>query len=339
MLLLPETDPDFETGFWEMFTRVRKHFRPRPASRPDRRPPRPPAPDALRTTQEAAARLGCTTRTLARHVASGELPYLTIGRGTKRARRRFTDADLNEFIAAPHQEGQPVSVYKPVHSPYFLYDFWLKRHRLHGTTGCTTRREAEKVEATEREKAKAYLAQIHAAKTSLRLDDIAGRFWEEKGQHVVGRENTEHRLGLIIEFLGKDILLTDISDDHVARLKAWRRGHHKTYEVSKLIAPATVNHTIATLRELFTYAKLVLRVRFEHEPTWRKHWLKVPTERVRELHDDEADRLDAHMRDDWRPFFAFVRASGLRLNECLLRWAEVNGRRARSSSSASVASA
>jgi integrase len=83
-------------------------------------------------------------------------------------------------------------------------------------------------------------------------------------------------------------------------------------------------HTVATLRELFTYAKLVLRVHFDHEPHWRKHWLKVPTEHVRELADDEADRLDAHMHDNWRPFFAFVRASGLRLNECLLKWSEVD---------------
>jgi integrase len=216
-----------------------------------------------------------------------------------------------------------VSVYKPDRSPFFLYDFWFRGVRIHGSTKCTSRREAEKVEAGAREKAKQTVAQTIAAKTSLALDDIAGRFWQEKGQHHSGCENTEHRLALLIEFLDKDILLTDIGDDHVARLKAWRRGHRKKDGVT-LIAPATVNQTMATLRELFTYAKLVLRVRFDHEPTWRRHWLKAPTERVRELHDDEADRLDVAMRDDWRPFFAFVRASGLRLNECLLKWSEVD---------------
>jgi integrase len=218
-----------------------------------------------------------------------------------------------------------VSVFRKPRSPFWHFDFQLHGRRFHGSTKVTTKREAEKVGAAEREKAKAYLAQTHAAKTSLRLDDIAGRFWDEKGQHHIGSENTEHRLGLIIEFLGKDILLTDIGDDHVARLKAWRRGHQKNQgDNGTLIAPATVNHTIATLRELFTYAKLVLRVRFDHEPHWRKHWLKVPTERVRELADDEADRLDANMRDDWSPFFAFAHASGLRLNECVtLRWTEV----------------
>ena len=91
-----------------------------------------------------------------------------------------------------------MSVYRPDRSPYFLYDFWIQRHRFHGPTKCTNKREAEAVERAEREKAKAYLAQAGTANTSLRLDDIAGRFWTEKGQHHIGSENTEHRLELLI---------------------------------------------------------------------------------------------------------------------------------------------
>jgi integrase len=45
---------------------------------------------------------------------------------------------------------------------------------------------------------------------------------------------------------------------------------------------------------------------------------------LRELKTDEAERLDTAMRGDYEPFFAFARASGLRLRECLLRWSEVN---------------
>src|SRR5262249_22718659 len=40
---------------------------------------------------------------------------------------------------------------------------------------------------------------------------------------------------------------------------------------------------------------------------------------------DEGDRLDAATRDDYRPFFEFVRETGLRKQECVfLRWSEVN---------------
>jgi integrase len=77
------------------------------------------------------------------------------------------------------------------------------------------------------------------------------------------------------------------------------------------------------LKKLFTRCKL-WGVRFDHEPKWRQHWLPVPQERVRELIGDEAERLEAATRDDYAPFFAFARASGMRLNECLLKWSEVD---------------
>ena len=60
-------------------------------------------------------------------------------------------------------------------------------------------------------------------------------------------------------------------------------------------------------------------VQFVREPQWRRHKLTEPQERVRELVGDEGERLEAATRDDYAPFFAFARASGLRLKECLLR--------------------
>jgi len=48
-----------------------------------------------------------------------------------------------------------MSVYKPKKSPFYQYDFWLSGHRFHGSTECTTRKDAEKFESVERERAKA----------------------------------------------------------------------------------------------------------------------------------------------------------------------------------------
>ena len=220
-----------------------------------------------------------------------------------------------------------MSVYKnrDGRSPYWHFDFQIRGHRFHGSTKCTTRREAEAVERAEREKAKALVAQLAAAKTSLRIDDVAERYWQEVGQHHAGADGTEHRLALLIEFFGKDKLLTEITGDDVAAFVAWRRGHRarKVNTAETFISPHTVNRTTEQLRTLFARAKL-WGVRFEHEPRWTKHFLAVPAERVRELSDDEAARLEAATRDDYAPFFAFARASGLRLNECFLRWSEVN---------------
>jgi integrase len=162
---------------------------------------------------------------------------------------------------------------------------------------------------------------LAAAKTSLRLDDVADRYWQEVGQYHAGADGTEHQIALIIEFFTEDKLITEITGDDVALFVAWRRGHRR--KNGGLISAHTVNLTVKQLRTLFARAKL-WGVRFEHEPKWSKYLLSVPPERVRELTDDEADRLEAVTRDDYAPFFAFARASGLRLKECFLRWSEVD---------------
>lgn len=65
-------------------------------------------------------------------------------------------------------------------------------------------------------------------------------------------------------------------------------------------------------------------MRFDREPDWKRHWLKEPQERVRELKQDEAAQIDGATRGDYRPILEFAAATGLRLNECLLRWSEVD---------------
>jgi integrase len=213
-----------------------------------------------------------------------------------------------------------VSVYRAKDSPYFQYDFQLHGHRFHGSTKCKSKREAEAAERLERERAKRYLEQTRAVATSLRLDDVAGRYWNEVGQHHSGADNTWRQICFVVDFLGKDKLLTEITGDDVAKLVAWRRSHKR--RDGSTISPYTVNDTTEQLKKLFTRAK-AWGARFDHEPAWRDHWLDEPQERVRELQDAESDRLDAAMRADYGPFFAFARASGMRLEECLLRWSEV----------------
>src|SRR5215831_12018935 len=60
---------------------------------------RPSPPDGLKTAAQAAARLGCSIKTLNGHVASGALKFVAIGHGKRRTRKMFADPDLNEFIA------------------------------------------------------------------------------------------------------------------------------------------------------------------------------------------------------------------------------------------------
>ncbi|SRR6266404_1233347 len=224
-----------------------------------------------------------------------------------------------------------MSIYKHKDSPYYHFDFRLKGHRFHGSTGCTSKREAEAFERAERDRAK---QQVRAAASpvSTKLDDVAGRYWNEIGQHHAGADTTWRDLDRLINYFGPTKLLTDILDDDVARLVAWRRGHRvtrhgkgkKNAAAAPLVAPATVNRsTTEVLKKLFTRAK-AWGIRFDREPNWKQHWLKEPEERVRELRGGEADQIDEATRDDYRPILDFASDSGLRLNECLLRWPEVN---------------
>jgi integrase len=219
-----------------------------------------------------------------------------------------------------------MSTYKSPKSPYYQYDFQTGGHRFHGSTGCTACKEAEKFEAVERERAKIQVKAMKLSAVSLQIDHVAARYWNEVGQYHAGPDATSKNLARLVKYFGPATPMTDIDDAAVAKLVAWRRGQRvKGGQDAPLISPATVNRsTTKVLKRLFTFAKSE-RAQFAREPKWTRHWLKEPPERVRELQDDEAGRIDAEMRADYEPFFDFVRATGLRQKECVtLRWTEVN---------------
>jgi hypothetical protein len=126
-----------------------------------------------------------------------------------------------------------MAVVKDHRSPYWRFDFQYRGHRFLGSTKATSKREAEAVERAEREKAKVTVAQLQAAKTSLRLDDVAERYWQEVGQHHAGADNTYRQIHYNIEFHGKDTLITDITDSDVIKAMAWRRGHTTRASLSR----------------------------------------------------------------------------------------------------------
>ncbi|MGY4428245.1 integrase [Bradyrhizobium sp. F1.13.1] len=227
-----------------------------------------------------------------------------------------------------------MSVYRDKRSPYYQFDFQHEGHRFHGSTKCTTRRDAEKFEAAELEKAKALVKATRRSKASLAIDDVADRLWNDSAQYDSEPKATETNLARLIEYFGKEKPLTEIDHKAAKELVAWRRGHRvsrrgkRTKEAEQalpLVSNATVNRSATkVLQRLFTFAKAE-KVVFENEPEWGKLLLAEPEERVRELKSDEADALDEAMRLDYAPFFDFVRASGMRLKECVtLRWAEVD---------------
>lgn len=219
-----------------------------------------------------------------------------------------------------------MSVYKSKKSPYWQYDFQRGGNRFYGSTECTSRKDAEKFEAVEIEKAKTLVKAMRRSRASILIDDVADRLWKDSAQHDADADATATNLARLIEHFGKTKPLTDISHNEAKLMVAWRRGHRiKGRKNAPLVSNATVNRSaIKVLQRLFTFAKEE-GASFDNEPKWKELLLPEPVERVRELQDDEAAALDEAVRDDYGPFFEFVRASGLRQAECVtLRWSEVN---------------
>jgi integrase len=220
-----------------------------------------------------------------------------------------------------------MSVFKTKKSaPYYWFDFVIQGHRFHGSTRCTARKEAEKIEALEKDKARAQLKATKRSRSSLAIDDVAARLWQQRAQYDVAPDATEKNLARLIEYFGKTTMLTEIDHAKAREMVAWRRGHRiRDRKDAPFVSNATINRsTTKVLQRLFTFAKSE-KTLFEHEPNWSELLLPEPEERVRELQNDEAAAIDAVMRDDLVPFFAFARASGLRQSECItLRWSEVN---------------
>jgi integrase len=230
-------------------------------------------------------------------------------------------------------------VYKRKNTPFYVYDLQVNG-RFYGSTGAKSKREAERVEddlkrqAREQARKAAEAAEAHE-NGPLTLDVAAGRYWQEIGQHHAGSADTWRDLERLVAYFGPGKLLADITDDHVAKLVMWRRAQRVVQHRKKpakedaspapLISPATVNRsTTGVLKKLFTRAKRAWGYSFPNEPRWKEHWLQEAGERVRELHDHEAEALDQAVRSDYEPWFSFARATGLRLRETLITWPQVN---------------
>jgi hypothetical protein len=91
----------------EIPSELLSHPPPRPRASRRQRKPAANVPDGLKTAAQAAAKLGCSIKTLNGYVELGALKYVALGHGKRRQRRMFTDSDLNEFIANQTRKDEP----------------------------------------------------------------------------------------------------------------------------------------------------------------------------------------------------------------------------------------
>lgn len=212
-----------------------------------------------------------------------------------------------------------MSVYKPKNSPYYQYDFQRGGHRFHGSTGATTRREAEAYERIEKDKAK--VARAVSPAEMMSIESAWLRFWGELGQHDARSDTTFARMEALQDGLtgilakrGRPALVIEIDQDCIATYVAQRRG--VTSRLGRLMTSASVNRELQILRRILRRAARTWRVPL-HLPDWSDLMLPEADERVVDISRETEADIIGRMRPDFRPAARWLVLTGLRLSNAL----------------------
>lgn len=209
----------------------------------------------------------------------------------------------------------------------YSYDFQLGGRRFSGSTGKTTRREAQQVERLKRDEAKAALSADAALYASeLSLQSACARYWQEVGQHHANSDTTLWSLGWLQTHFGAGRMLHAIGDSEIAAMVARRRGEFiPNRKEKRLVGPATVNRTVTQpLREVILRARETWKVRTA-DIDWSRHLLKEPQERVREANPEEEDAIIGQLAEGYDAAVEFAFLTGARRMEILgLAWSRVD---------------
>ena len=203
-----------------------------------------------------------------------------------------------------------MSVYKPAKSRIFQFDFKFKGRRYHGSTGLTSKRDAQRYENEFRRK----VSLGETTKPSWTVEQACDEWFNIRGQFQKSHKITLYQLGRLIEGIGANVALQDLDEKLLDNYVAKRRYKK---------ANATVNREIELLRRVVFWAHK--RKIETPEIDWKEVLLPEPKERIRELTADEERRLFDALPDNLKPLVEFALLSGKRKAEIVaLRWSDVD---------------
>jgi hypothetical protein len=193
-----------------------------------------------------------------------------------------------------------MSVYKPAKSRFYQYDFVQKGRRFHGSTGQETRRAAEAIERKFRlDAAEGRLGEA----AQLTLDEAAGKYWVEVGQHRGDAVDTERRIDNLLTLIPKTLPLANLTTAIVSeaiqrrRAQTFKKGKDRVGRDGRVIkakeyAPSngTVNRdVIDTLRPIMRRAARIWGAKGLPDIPWGDLALTVPRETVRTYSREEQE--------------------------------------------------
>lgn len=219
-----------------------------------------------------------------------------------------------------------MSVYKSSKSPYWQYDFQHKGRRFHGSTGVETRRKAEDVERQIRERA----ARGEDLEPVLTLDQAAGQWWIEVGQHLTTAEDAKRRIGICLRLIGKTRPITEISTKVIntaierRRAETYAKGPDrpaKDGKPAKLakrypLTNATVNaDLVGIVRRILRRARKTWEVKGLPEIDWQSLTLPEPAPKVQYYTTSQQQAWMAQCDATAAEALQILLTYGLRFNE------------------------
>jgi integrase len=203
-----------------------------------------------------------------------------------------------------------MSVYKPAKSKTFQFDYWWQGHRYHGSTGCTSRRDAERFESNHRRQ----IALGEKVKESVTVERACSLWFDSVGTHLASHATCLYQLGYLTAGLGANTPLQDVTLRDLDTYIATRRAR---------VSNASVNRETALFRRVVKW--LGEREYDTPEIAWKALRLKEAAVKTRVLTAAEQERLFAVLPDSLKPIVEFALLSGKRKAEIVtLRWADVD---------------
>lgn len=126
-------------------------------------------------------------------------------------------------------------IYRRKDAEEWSFDFILRGHRFCGSTGCGSRREAERWIADYRAKKQVEIDQL-AGNAPMTFGVASTRWWSEKGQWRKDARSLKLALEWLQGNIGLKAALASIDDNTVARLVSLRRAEG--------VSPSTVNRSM-----------------------------------------------------------------------------------------------
>ena len=203
-----------------------------------------------------------------------------------------------------------MTVYKPKASPYWHYDFQLNGTRYCKSTGCTSKRAAEQVEARARHAA----ALPDMTRPPITLDEAAG-LYQEHAESLPSWPTIRYLTAALVKGIGSKALLSQVSQRDLQVYFAKRAQGR---------APSSVNREVENARAIWRHAD---HTRFDigEEPDWKKLFRKTARKPPRVASDDEEAALFDALAGDAFDVVKFALVSGWRRAEVIgLRWTDLD---------------